>query len=82
MRNGPIEECINQLRKRKQLTLPRRRTEKGKRSLAFRGLMMWNTIISKSKEQGYELFKRGFREDLLNLASGQAHQQVLIMMIN
>ena len=38
--------------------LPWKRTEKKRRSLAFRGPLIWNAIDNESKEQGYELFKR------------------------
>ena len=51
------EYIYHQLRKRNKLTLPTRRTEKGKRSLAFGGQLIWNAFDNKSKEQGYEVSK-------------------------
>ena len=57
-----------QLRRRRQLILPRKRTEIGKRSLAFRGPLIWNAIDNKSKDQGYEVFKRniGNKKDTID----------------
>ena len=64
-----------QLRKRQKLIFPRRRTEKEKRSLAFRGPLIWNAIDKKSKDQGYEVFKRNIGNkkdtiDIINFRTG------------
>ena len=49
---------IYQMRTRKEFIPQRTRTKKRKRSLPFRGPLIWNAIDNKSKEQGYEVFKR------------------------